>query len=159
MDGNGAASNAELRDLLDSLLEPVEELKTAFAVAERAPVTASATHARGEDITATIAIPAGDAKHGGQAKALVSTLDRCPACEGTGSVSGDGRCTACGGSGRVERQHVLNVRFPAGIASGDRLRVAAEGNASAGDGDRGDLFLSVMLVPTPRKRLRTIFRD
>lgn len=164
MEGNGAAPNAELRAILDQLLEPVEQLKVALAdsTSETAATTtpqikepgAAERHpARGEDVLATIAIPSADAANGGHANAAVSTLERCTTCGGRGSVKGtDEQCTSCRGSGRIAKTRVLSVQFPAGIENGAQLRVTGEGNESTNGGDPGDLFLSVMLVPKQRKR-------
>ena len=67
----------------------------------------------------------------------------CPRCGGRGTVI-TAPCGACGGSGRRQQQVQVVVSIPAGIESGTRLRVRAEGEPSS-DGPRGDLFCDVFV--------------
>lgn len=68
----------------------------------------------------------------------------CPRCGGAGRVILD-PCRTCGGHGQVRRERILQVRIPAGVDDGSRIRLAGEGDAGARGGPRGDLyvFLSV----------------
>ena len=54
----------------------------------------------------------------------------CGQCRGTGSIISS-PCTTCQGSGRVQQQRKLTVKIPAGIASGQRLRLSGEGESGA----------------------------
>jgi len=65
----------------------------------------------------------------------------CPRCGGSGTVITD-PCESCGGTGRVQRDVDITIQIPAGIESGVRLRLRAEGEPSAG-GQRGDLYCDV----------------
>ncbi|HEX7364157.1 MAG TPA: DnaJ C-terminal domain-containing protein [Dehalococcoidia bacterium] len=69
----------------------------------------------------------------------------CPTCAGTGRV-GRGRCTVCGGAGRVLRPRRLEVKIPAGVTDGSRVRIAGQGSQGYG-GARGDLYLIVRVLP------------
>jgi molecular chaperone DnaJ len=56
-------------------------------------------------------------------------------------------CPPCRGSGRIEGQKTLNVRVPAGVEDGMRLRVAGEGEAGIGGGPAGDLYVVIHVRP------------
>jgi molecular chaperone DnaJ len=66
----------------------------------------------------------------------------CGQCRGTGSVIAK-PCATCRGAGRVEKERKLTVRIPAGIATGQRLRLTGEGEAGISGGPRGDLYVVV----------------
>jgi molecular chaperone DnaJ len=66
----------------------------------------------------------------------------CGQCGGTGSIITK-PCTTCRGAGRVEKERKLTVRIPAGIATGQRLRLTGEGEAGLAGGPRGDLYVVV----------------
>jgi molecular chaperone DnaJ len=66
----------------------------------------------------------------------------CGTCRGTGTVIAK-PCATCRGAGRVQKERKLTVRIPAGIASGQRLRLTGEGEAGVSGGARGDLYVVV----------------
>jgi molecular chaperone DnaJ len=66
----------------------------------------------------------------------------CGQCRGTGSVVTK-PCTTCKGSGRVQKERKLTVKIPAGIASGQRMRISGEGEGGAAGGPPGDLYVVV----------------
>ncbi len=63
----------------------------------------------------------------------------CPACGGAGRRKQP--CPACGGSGTLRHPESFDVRIPAGVDTGSRVRVAGKGNAGAGGGAPGDLYI------------------
>jgi molecular chaperone DnaJ len=69
----------------------------------------------------------------------------CPTCRGVGQVIAD-PCEKCRGEGRVERQRSLEVRIPAGVDEGTRIRLAGEGEAGVRGGPNGDLYIFVHLA-------------
>lgn len=69
----------------------------------------------------------------------------CPTCGGTGRV-GRTRCSACGGSGRLLKPRRIEVKIPAGVSNGSRVRMAGQGSQGSG-GARGDLYLIVRVLP------------
>jgi len=69
----------------------------------------------------------------------------CPTCGGTGRV-GRTRCSMCGGSGRLLKPRRLEVKIPAGVSDGSRVRIAGQGSQDPGGG-RGDLYLIVRVLP------------
>lgn len=71
-----------------------------------------------------------------------SIQQTCPTCHGTGKVI-TSPCTACYGKGRVEEHKTLSVKVPPGVDSGDRIRLAGEGEAGSHGGSPGDLYVHV----------------
>jgi len=65
----------------------------------------------------------------------------CTRCGGTGKIRTP--CRTCGGEGRVRRAETIEVRIPAGVASGSRVRVPGKGNAGTMGAPAGDLYLRV----------------
>ena len=72
----------------------------------------------------------------------------CQACAGTGQQR-PRACEPCGGIGQETKTETVQVRIPAGIADGDRVRVAGSGNAGVRGGYPGDLFLTVHVADHP----------
>lgn len=68
----------------------------------------------------------------------------CPQCHGSGKIIAD-PCPDCHGQGRKEQQKTLSVRIPAGVDSGDRVRLAGEGEAGLNGGPAGDLYVQVFV--------------
>jgi molecular chaperone DnaJ len=66
----------------------------------------------------------------------------CPRCQGRGQVVSD-PCTKCRGQGRLRKQKTLAVKVPAGVDSGDRIRLSGEGEAGRNGGPAGDLYVEV----------------
>ncbi|HVO58650.1 MAG TPA: molecular chaperone DnaJ [Dongiaceae bacterium] len=71
----------------------------------------------------------------------------CTRCGGTGKLRT--ACKTCGGEGRVRRSETIDVRIPAGVASGGRVRVPGKGNAGTMGAPAGDLYLLVDVKPHP----------
>jgi len=65
----------------------------------------------------------------------------CPRCHGSGRLTNV--CPNCHGDGHIMRSEVVEVRIPAGVQSGSRLRVAGKGNAGTMGAPAGDLFITV----------------
>lgn len=66
----------------------------------------------------------------------------CHQCRGAGRIV-TSRCSDCGGQGRVETSESIEVKIPAGVDTGARLRVPGQGEAGAGGGLRGDLYVII----------------
>ena len=94
----------------------------------------------------------------------------CPTCHGAGQVryqqgffsisrtcgqcNGSGRvitepCEVCRGNGRVRREKVLEIRIPAGVDSGAKLRIQGEGEAGPHNGPSGDLYVVIFVDEHP----------
>ena len=72
----------------------------------------------------------------------------CPACRGAGKVIAK-PCQACRGAGRVARERKIAAKIPAGIATGQRLRLYGEGEHGAAGGPPGDLYVVVHVQDHP----------
>ncbi|MGB6596137.1 MAG: molecular chaperone DnaJ [Candidatus Acidiferrum sp.] len=69
----------------------------------------------------------------------------CTRCGGTGKIRKV--CPTCSGEGRLRRTETIDVRIPAGVASGSRVRVPGKGNAGTMGAPPGDLYLRVDVKP------------
>ena len=72
----------------------------------------------------------------------------CSSCQGKGKMI-KSPCKTCHGSGRVQKEKVLEVKIPAGVESGNRLRVAGEGEPGTNGGPPGDLYVFISVKPHP----------
>lgn len=71
-----------------------------------------------------------------------SIAQTCPRCRGAGRVISS-PCAQCGGAGRIKHQKTLQVRIPAGVDEGDRVRLSGEGEPGVNGGPPGDLYVQV----------------
>ncbi|TNC92798.1 molecular chaperone DnaJ [Thalassolituus sp.] len=71
-----------------------------------------------------------------------SVQQTCPSCRGQGTTIDD-PCTSCHGRGVKEETKTLSVKIPAGVDTGDRIRLSGEGEAGAMGGPAGDLYVQV----------------
>ena len=69
-----------------------------------------------------------------------SVQQTCPRCKGTGKMIND-PCGKCHGQGRVKETKTLSVKVPAGVDTGDRIRLSGEGEAGEFGGPPGDLYV------------------
>ncbi len=83
----------------------------------------------------------------------MSQVTTCPDCHGKGKKIST-PCRECKGQGRVRKQHTVDVRIPAGIDTGIRLRVTGKGEAGINGGPFGDLFLLIEVRPDRRFQRR-----
>ena len=72
----------------------------------------------------------------------------CGQCRGSGSIITK-PCTTCRGEGRVQKERKLTVKVPAGIATGQRLRLSGEGEAGPAGGPPGDLYVVIHVQDHP----------
>jgi molecular chaperone DnaJ len=71
-----------------------------------------------------------------------SVARTCHACRGVGKVI-KSPCADCRGAGRVEREKLMEVKIPAGVETGSRLRVQGEGESGVSGGPSGDLYVVI----------------
>ena len=69
-----------------------------------------------------------------------SVQQTCPTCRGTGIQIKD-PCNSCHGDGRVQETKTLSAKIPAGVDTGDRIRLSGEGEAGMRGGNPGDLYV------------------
>ena len=72
----------------------------------------------------------------------------CPTCQGRGTIIKD-PCNSCHGHGRVETTKTLSVKIPAGVDTGDRIRLSGEGEAGEQGAPAGDLYVQVSVKKHP----------
>ena len=70
----------------------------------------------------------------------------CPHCQGKGEII-EKPCPSCRGKGVVRDKKNLNVKVPAGVDTGDRIRLSGEGEASLEGGQSGDLYVEINVRP------------
>jgi len=71
-----------------------------------------------------------------------SVARTCGTCRGAGRITKT-PCEECRGAGRVEREKTMDVKIPAGVETGSRLRIAGEGESGMGGGPAGDLYVII----------------
>ncbi|GAA4865493.1 molecular chaperone DnaJ [Luteimonas vadosa] len=79
-------------------------------------------------------------------RGIFSMQQPCPHCHGRGQTFRN-PCAACRGNGRVEEEKVLSVKIPPGVDTGDRIRLAGEGEAGPAGAPPGDLYVEVRVRP------------
>ena len=77
-----------------------------------------------------------------------SIQQTCPRCRGRGKVITD-PCDRCHGQGRVEKKKTLSVKVPPGVDTGDRIRLAGQGEAGLNGGPAGDLYVQINVREHP----------
>ncbi len=77
-----------------------------------------------------------------------SIQQTCPQCRGAGTVIEEA-CSHCSGHGKVQEQKTLSVKVPAGVDTGDRIRLSGEGEAGERGGPPGDLYVQVNVKEHP----------
>lgn len=96
----------------------------------------------GKDINLNVNIKLSEAISGTNRTINVIHTERCPKCEGRRFING-AKCPLCKGSGEVSNHKKLNVKIPAGVKKGAKIRIADEGNKGYNGGKNGDLYLFV----------------
>ncbi|MCD9096637.1 molecular chaperone DnaJ [Luteimonas fraxinea] len=79
-------------------------------------------------------------------RGIFTMQQACPHCGGQGQIIAN-PCKTCHGAGRVEEEKVLSVKVPAGVDTGDRIRLAGEGEAGPSGSPPGDLYVEVRVRP------------
>jgi DnaJ-class molecular chaperone len=114
----------------------VEDWLGGFSTGGRGP-------ARGQDVMANVTITLEEA-HGGARKSLEFDVEEpCPTCHGSGNMGGK-PCATCHGSAWQRARRQVDVRIPAGVRTGQKVRVSGEGSSG------GDLYLAVTVAPHAR---------
>ena len=79
-------------------------------------------------------------------RGLFITESPCPECHGTGRIIKK-PCPQCDGSGIQHKQRTLEVKIPAGVADGARLRMNGAGEAAPLGGESGDFYIDIHVAP------------
>ncbi len=148
--GRGRQSSGRGQDLRYDLEMTFEEAfagKTATLTMEVAATCATCDGRGAKPGTAakTCATCRGQGKVG-MRQGMFMVERACPTCHGSGQIIPE-PCDTCHGAGRVEREKNLEVKVPAGVDDGTRIRVAGEGEAGQRGAGPGDLYIFVALKP------------
>jgi molecular chaperone DnaJ len=150
--GRGGRRSFRGADLRYDLSLTLEEAVAGKDVKIRIPTTVECHHCGG-----TGAKPGTKPKecptcHGaGQVRmqqGFFSIQQSCPQCRGKGTVIEE-VCPHCRGVGRLNEHKTLSVKVPAGVDTGDRIRLAGEGEPGEQGGMAGDLYVQIVVEEHP----------
>lgn len=82
------------------------------------------------------------------AQGFFSVTTTCPRCRGRGKIVTN-PCKSCHGHGLVEKRRTINIKIPAGVENGSRLKVTGEGEAGPNGGPHGDLYVVTQIRKHP----------
>jgi molecular chaperone DnaJ len=102
---------------------------------------------RSLDVEQPVEVTLEEAYQGTSRILSMETGEPCPTCRGTGRIQ-NVLCSTCRGSGVVPRLQRIEVKVPAGVTDGSRVRVAGKGPPGY-DGTKGDLYLVISVKPHP----------
>ncbi len=142
-----AARGADLRTDMEISLEEAFSGKTVELTVRRAVTCEACGGSGASEETSARPCPTCGGMGVVRATSGFFTVERtCPTCHGEGRVVSN-PCRACGGSGRVEKEQTLQVKIPAGVEDGTRIRLAGEGEAGLRGGPPGDLYIFLSIKP------------
>ncbi len=101
---------------------------------------------RGQDLESEIELTLEEAYHGGKKTLQFSLRSICAECGGVGAVNRK-TCRNCGGTGYINSTRTLDVKIPEGIKDGNTIRLRGQGGEGAGGGEKGDLLMTVKILP------------
>lgn len=139
--GDGSRDGADLRYDLEITLEEAAR-GAQKEISFRKNVTCDRCDGSGAEpgskrVTCPTCRGAGQVRRSG---GIITFTQTCPTCGGAGQKI-EKPCSACQGEGRVPKSTKLNVRIPAGVDTGSRLRSAGNGEAGVAGGQSGDLYI------------------
>ena len=102
---------------------------------------------RGRDLDQDITVSLEETYSGSKRVFSVQGEEQCDRCDGTGRAPTGRPCPACAGSGLVAYTRNIEVKIPAGVRDGSRIRIAHEGGAGIMGGEKGDLYFRVHIQP------------
>ncbi|MEJ7616729.1 MAG: molecular chaperone DnaJ [Pyrinomonadaceae bacterium] len=146
--GSGRAQAAAQRgaDLRYDLEISLEESSTGMSASIRIPRLEACDLCRGsgaaEGTQPDTCATCGGTGHVRYQQGFFSVARTCSTCRGTGTVIRT-PCQNCQGAGRLEREKTMDVRIPAGVETGSRLRLPNEGESGANGGPPGDLYVVI----------------
>jgi molecular chaperone DnaJ len=140
---SGAQRGADLRYDLEITLEEAAKGMTAQLRIPRLETceTCTGTGAKSGTQPETCATCSGAGQVRYQ-QGFFSVARTCGACRGTGRIIKN-PCETCNGAGRTERERQMEVKIPAGVETGSRLRITGEGEGGASGGGAGDLYVVI----------------
>lgn len=100
----------------------------------------------GADLEATVSVTLREVLTGVTRRLELTEPVTCRTCRGTGRVNNQ-VCSTCGGTGTQTDNRTIEVKIPAGVHDGVRLRVPGKGAPGSNGGKPGDLYLRVHVLP------------
>ena len=147
--GGGARGRAGPQrgsDLRYNLEITLEEAVSGTEVKIPIPTLVSCTHCEGTGAAKGSKVLTCPTCHGHGAvrmqQGFFSVQQSCPTCRGSGKQIKD-PCKSCHGQGRIQETKTLSVKIPAGVDTGDRIRLSGEGEAGESGAPAGDLYVQV----------------
>ncbi|MGH2559010.1 MAG: DnaJ C-terminal domain-containing protein [Thermomicrobiales bacterium] len=101
---------------------------------------------RGENLEVNVDLSFEEAFRGTSRRLDVQTHETCPTCRGAGIVR-ESMCPTCDGTGQVPKTKAVEVKIPAGVTTGSRIRVKGQGGAGIDGGPPGDVYLRTSVRP------------
>ncbi|MDP1769939.1 MAG: DnaJ C-terminal domain-containing protein [Nitrospirota bacterium] len=101
---------------------------------------------QGEDLETEVQLTLAEVFTGVTKRMTLQEPVPCTTCRGSGALRGR-TCPTCQGHGATLQPNTIEVRIPAGVQDGTRVRVAGKGQAGANGGKSGDLYLRVTIAP------------
>ncbi len=139
--GSGARTYSFSGGGLDSLFDELLHSGKASTYTRRAQPR------RGRDIEHPVEVTLEEAFSGTSHILSLQTEEPCATCHGTGQIQNI-PCSVCRGLGVVPRMKRIEVKIPAGVKTGSRVRIAGKGGQGYG-GAKGDLYLMITVKPHP----------
>jgi molecular chaperone DnaJ len=137
--GGGSRSYHYGSEGLDSLFDELLRGSRAGTYTSRAP-------RRGQDLEQQVEVTLEEAFNGTSRLLSLRAEEPCPTCSGNGRIQ-NVACSTCRGQGTTSRVKRLEVKIPAGVKTGSRVRVAGKGGQGHGGGVGGDLYLAIKVKP------------
>ena len=109
------------------------------------PATRRAPPRRGRDIESPVEVTLEEAYHGTNRTLSLQVEEPCTTCRGSGWIQ-NMPCATCQGTGAAARRKRLEVKIPAGVRTGSRVRIAGKGQPGYG-GASGNLYLVISVKP------------
>jgi molecular chaperone DnaJ len=101
---------------------------------------------QGQNVDYPVEITLEEAYHGANRVLTLEAEEPCPSCGGTGKIQ-NLPCSVCRGAGTRRRLKQLEVKIPAGVRDGSRVRIAGQGQQGYGGGPSGDIYLVTSVKP------------
>jgi len=136
--GSGGAGSEQFSDFFESL----------FGNRSRGGAGRSGAGMPGEDIETDVQLGLREVLTGVTRRVNLREPRTCSTCQGSGTVRSRS-CITCQGAGMTTESKTIEVRIPAGVQDGTRVRVAGKGQPGTHGGKRGDLYLHVVIPSDP----------
>ena len=136
--GSGGAGSEQFSDFFESI----------FGNRGRGGAGRSGSGMPGEDIETDVQLGLREVLTGVTKRVNLREPRTCSTCQGSGTLRGRS-CVTCQGTGMTTEYKTIEVRIPAGVQDGTRVRVAGKGQPGTHGGKRGDLYLHVVIPSDP----------